>query len=107
MIIFSGIDTSEAWVLSVGGNNVPIDAECLPLDSACEEHTCRWNFAEGGRGLGPRGQGNSACHELQTNHQKIGEHAMKSHTYGINCGVHGVSWGKVAQNRICSGQGKV
>ena len=27
-------------------------AEFLPLDSACEEHTCPWNFAEGGRDLG-------------------------------------------------------
>ena len=31
------------------GNNKPGDAEFLPLDSACEEHTCPWNFAEGGR----------------------------------------------------------
>ena len=41
-------DTSEAWVLSVEGNDKPVDAEFLPLD---EEHTCRWNFAEGGRDL--------------------------------------------------------
>ena len=31
----------------------PVYAEFLPLDSACEEHTCPWNFAEGGRVLGP------------------------------------------------------
>ena len=43
----SGIDASEAWVLSVEGKNKPVDAEFLPLDSACEEHTCPWNFAEG------------------------------------------------------------
>ena len=35
-----------------GGNNKPADAEFLPLDSACEEHTCPWNFAEGGRYVG-------------------------------------------------------
>ena len=46
-------DTSEAWVLSVEGNDKPVDAEFLPLDSACEEHTSPWNFAEGGRDLGP------------------------------------------------------
>ena len=46
-------DTSEGWVLSVEGNDKPVDVECLPLDSACEEHTCLWNFAEGGRDLGP------------------------------------------------------
>ena len=33
-------DTSEAWALSVEGNDKPVDAEFLPLDSACEEHTC-------------------------------------------------------------------
>ena len=43
----------EAWVLSVEGNNKPVEAEFLPLDSACEEGTCPWNFAEGGRDLGP------------------------------------------------------
>ena len=48
-----GVDTSKAWALSVEGNNKPADAEFLPLDSACEEHTCPWNFAEGGRDLGP------------------------------------------------------
>ena len=48
----SGVDT-EAWVLSVEGNNMPVDAEFVPLDSACEERTCPWNFAEGGRDLGP------------------------------------------------------
>ena len=41
------------WVLSVEGNNKPVDAEFLPLDTACEEHTCPWNFAEGRRDLGP------------------------------------------------------
>ena len=46
-------DTSEAWVLSREGNDKPVDAEFFPLDSACEEHTCPWNFAEGGRDLGP------------------------------------------------------
>ena len=35
------------------GNNKPVDAEFLSLDSACEEHTCPWNFAEGGRDLVP------------------------------------------------------
>ena len=45
----SDVDTSETWVLRVEGNNKPVDAEFLPLDSACEEHTCPWNFAEGGR----------------------------------------------------------
>ena len=45
-------DTNEAWVLSVEGNDKPVDAEFLPLDSACEEHTCPWNFAEDGRDLG-------------------------------------------------------
>ena len=40
-------------VLCVEGGNKPVDAEFLPLDSACEEHTCPWNFAEGGRDLGP------------------------------------------------------
>ena len=39
------VDTSEA---RVEGNNKPVDAEFFPLDSACEEHTCPWNFAEGG-----------------------------------------------------------
>ena len=48
-----GVDTSGGWVLSVEGNNKPVDAEFLPLDSACEEHTCPWNFTEGGRDLGP------------------------------------------------------
>ena len=46
-------DTSEAWDHSVRGNDVPADAEFLPLDSAYGEHTCPWNFAEGGRDLGP------------------------------------------------------
>ena len=33
------VDTDEAWVLSVEGDNKPVDAaEFLPLDSACEEH---------------------------------------------------------------------
>ena len=32
---------------------MPADAEFLPLESACEEHTCPWNFAECGRDLGP------------------------------------------------------
>ena len=45
----SGVDTCEAWLLSVEGNNMPADAEFLPLDSACEEHTCPWNVAEDGR----------------------------------------------------------
>ena len=49
----SGVDSCEAWVLSVEGNNKPVEAEFLPLDSACEEHTCLWNFGEGGRDLGP------------------------------------------------------
>ena len=49
----SGVHTSEAWVLSVEGNNIPADAEFLPLDSACEEHTCPWNFPEGERDSGP------------------------------------------------------
>ena len=31
----------------------PVDAEFLLLDSAFEEHTCPWNFAEVGRDLGP------------------------------------------------------
>ena len=48
----SRVDTSEVWVLSVEGDNMPADAEFLPLDSACEEHICPWNFAEGGFGLG-------------------------------------------------------
>ena len=46
-------DTSEAWVPSVEGNDKPVDAEFLLLDSACEEHICPWNFAECGRDLGP------------------------------------------------------
>ena len=46
-------DGNEAWVLSLEGNDKPADADFLPFDSACEEHTCPWNFAEGGRGLGP------------------------------------------------------
>ena len=46
-------DGNEAWVLSVEGNDKPVDAEFLPHDSACEEHTCPWNFAEGGRDSGP------------------------------------------------------
>ena len=37
-------DTGEARVLSVQGNDKPVDAEFLPLDSACEEHACPWNF---------------------------------------------------------------
>ena len=45
-------DTSEAWILSVEGNDKPMDAE-FPLDRACEEHTYPWNCAEGGRDLGP------------------------------------------------------
>ena len=32
-------DGKEAWVLSVEGNDKPADAEFLPLDSTCEEHT--------------------------------------------------------------------
>ena len=44
-----GVDTSKAWVLGVEGNDKPVDAEFHPLHSACEEHTCPWNFAEGGR----------------------------------------------------------
>ena len=48
----SGVDTSEAWVLSVEGNDMPADAEFLLLDSACAEHTCPWNLAQGGRDLG-------------------------------------------------------
>ena len=44
-------DTNEAWVLSVEGDDKPADAEFLPLDSASEEHTCPWNFAEGGHDL--------------------------------------------------------
>ena len=48
----NGVDTCEAWVLSVEGNNKPADAEFLPLDSACVEHTCPLNFSEGGRDLG-------------------------------------------------------
>ena len=51
----NGDDGNEAWVLSVEGNDTPADAEFFPLDSACEEHTCPWNFAEGGRDLGPNG----------------------------------------------------
>ena len=47
-----GVDTSEARVLSVEGHNKPVDAKFLPLDSTCEEHTCPWNFVEGGRDLG-------------------------------------------------------
>ena len=47
------VDTDAAWVLSVEGDNKPVDAEFLPLHSACEEHTCPWNFAEGGRDWGP------------------------------------------------------
>ena len=46
-------DGNEAWVLSVEANDKPMNAEFLPIDSACEEHTCPWNFAEGGRDLGP------------------------------------------------------
>ena len=42
----------KQWVLSAEGKDKPADAEFLPLDSACEEHTCPWNFAEGGRDLG-------------------------------------------------------
>ena len=45
------VDTDEAWVLSMEGDNKPVDAEFLPLDSACEEHTCPRNFAESGRDL--------------------------------------------------------
>ena len=47
------VDTDEAWVPSVEGDNKPVDAEFLPLDSACEEHTCPWNFAQSERDLGP------------------------------------------------------
>ena len=36
----NGVDTSEEWVLSVEGNNKPVYAEFLPLDSPCEGHTC-------------------------------------------------------------------
>ena len=36
----NGTDTSEAWVFSVEDNDVPADAEFIPLDSPCEEHTC-------------------------------------------------------------------
>ena len=49
----NGVDRSEAWVLSLEGNDKYVDAEFLPLDSACEEHTCPWNFSEGVRDLGP------------------------------------------------------
>ena len=47
---------------------------------------------------------NSACYELQTNHQQMSEHGMKSHTCRINRGVHGASWGKVVQNAAASGK---
>ena len=43
----SGTDTSETWVLSVEGNNMTVDAEFLPVGSACGGHTCPWSFAEG------------------------------------------------------------
>ena len=46
-------DGDGAWVLSVAGNDKPTDAEFLPLDGVCEEHTCPWNFSGGGRDLGP------------------------------------------------------
>ena len=46
-------DGDEAWVLSVEGNDKPTDAEFLPLDGACEEHTCPSNFAGAGRDLSP------------------------------------------------------
>ena len=35
---------------------------------------------------------NSACRELQMNRLLKSEHAMKSHTYRINRGVHCASW---------------
>ena len=38
--------------LSMEVNSKPADAGFFPLDSACEEHTCPWNFAEGGRDFG-------------------------------------------------------
>ena len=40
----SGVDTSETWVLSVEGSELPADAEFFPLDSACEENTCSTCF---------------------------------------------------------------
>ena len=56
----SRVDNSEAWVLSVEGNNMPVDAkflpfntEFLPFNSAFEEHICPWNSAQGGRDLCP------------------------------------------------------
>ena len=50
----SGVDNSEARGSEcVEGDHVRVDAEFLPLDSACDEHTCPWNFAGGGRDLGP------------------------------------------------------
>ena len=49
----AGVDNSEAWVLSAGRNNMPADAVFLPLDSAFEEYTCPWTFAECGRDFGP------------------------------------------------------
>ena len=42
-----------AGICGKSSNNKPVDAEFLPLDSACEEHTCPSNFGEGGRDLGP------------------------------------------------------
>ena len=39
--------------------------------------------------------------------EQMSEHVMKSHTCRINSGVHGASWGKVVQNRTCSGRWRV
>ena len=47
---------------------------------------------------------NSVCRELQKNRLLKSEHVMKSHTYRINRGMHGASWGKVVKNLICSDQ---
>ena len=46
-------DTAEIWVFSVEDDDTPADGKFLPLDSACEEHTCLWSFSAGGHDLGP------------------------------------------------------
>ena len=40
----SGVDTSLKHGFCVEGNMMSVHDELLPLDSACEEHTCPWQF---------------------------------------------------------------
>ncbi|CAK0896486.1 unnamed protein product, partial [Prorocentrum cordatum] len=49
-------DDGDKWVFNVWREGLDqAGDEFLPLDSACEEHTCPWDFAEDGVDVGPGG----------------------------------------------------